>query len=881
MVVQTGAAGADARFPLGRRGERPLRVAVNVTGTSREVDALVPGAQYRKGALAFSWEQVGAVQRVFGLDPATLPPLGDLTTLPLPGLEEYRQHFAQKLRGYQKSMVQFLALRAYAINADPMRCLSGKSRLTINRGGKAFSITMERLVRGLEGQLGWDLRIPTKTQSMDAQGSIVLNTITLAHKPGKKPCMRVQLSNGSVLECTAEHKLITPRGKVPLQDLHVGDYVLVTERPKAQKNWKRPENKSRYLQGFWDHPYAEKGTAKRKDRPVERYARVKKHRLAAEASASGLPFDEFIRRVRAAELDGLVFLDPRVWHVHHKDGDHSNNDPLNLEVMTQEQHSRLHGEEGAWRRINGRAVPATIVSMEYAGEQEVFDLTMANPLNNYVAEGVVVSNSGKTPTTIAAASLVGSTKTLIVCPNIAKLVWATELVKWMQQPSVLLYGRGADEAREFCVPCNGTGRDSAGKHCVHCKAKNGQSYGAKLYFDRESAAAALASARFVICNYDILLPQMMKDPAGKRIERVELPGWYAQLRDAGFDLIIADEAHILRGRSKVDRIGESRRDKLLEVARNVERFWALSGTPVFGRVADLWSLLDVLTDGLFGRPFFSYDVRYANGLKGTYGWENNGATHIDELKSRLDVFMLKRDRREILPELPPKTRQVIRIDASKADFKMPKGKGTGGIHAALRVTANIKEQYVVDAVVDECGEGAKVVVFTYSREHSELLAKAIAAAGEKDVRLKSRNFRVWAVNGETSVEARFNQAKQYREWQGAAAFVATIESVPVAISLNGAQSVHFADLTFDPASLLQAEDRPYEVGSTGLTIVYYVVEKTIDERVLELVLPKMEMMEQVMSEQAAQDFRTAFGAAVSPEQMAEDIWARMTAAASL
>lgn len=488
--------------------------------------------------------------------------------------------------------------------------------------------------------------------------------------------------------------------------------------------------------------------------------------------------------------------------------------------------------------------------------------------------------SGKTPTTLAAASIIGAEKVLVVCPSIAKLVWATEIAKWMQQPSLLLYGRGADEAREYCLPCAGTGRIE-GAHCDACKAANGQSYGARIFRDGD-VSKALQSSRFVISNYDILIPQFRHDAAGKRETDEALPGWTEALQRAGFDLIIADEAHVLRGRSSLDRRGETKRDRLVKVASSVERVWALTGTPIYGRVADLWSLLDFVTDGLYGRPFFDFDVRYAAGRRGTYGWENDGCTNEAELKSRLDTFMLKRDRAEIMPFMPPKTRQIVRLDAGKASFAKPKGqRNSGGLHAALRATARIKEPHVVESVATECREGAKVVVFTYLRDNAEALAEALAHAaqkGEHAVPLRARNFKVWAVSGDTPVEARFKQAQAFREWTGAGVFVATINSVPVAISLKGAQSVHFADLTWDPADLLQAEDRPYEVGTSGLSIIYYVVEKTVDEHVVGLVLPKMEVLSNVMNESAADNIRNAFNG-VDPEAMAEEIWQRMVAAA--
>ena len=47
----------------------------------------------------------------------------------LPGLDEYKRLFAPKLRDYQKTMVQFLALRAYAINGDPRNHATASRRV--------------------------------------------------------------------------------------------------------------------------------------------------------------------------------------------------------------------------------------------------------------------------------------------------------------------------------------------------------------------------------------------------------------------------------------------------------------------------------------------------------------------------------------------------------------------------------------------------------------------------------------------------------------------------------------------------------------------------------------------------------------------------------
>ena len=522
------------------------------------------------------------------------------------------------------------------------------------------------------------------------------------------------------------------------------------------------------------------------------------------------------------------------------------------------------------------------------GREEYQRLGLASRLRPYQREMVLFlarramgvnadpMRSGKTPTTIAACIAVGAPKVMIVCPAVARLVWATEVSKWAGAEALLLCGRGADEARWFCAPCNGTGRIN-GERCQSCKARNGSSYGTRLVSGADAVAEAVEGARWLVVNYDLLVPQAAHNEAGRKLAVDHLPGWASLLERQSGHVVVADEAHMLRGRGDLKRAGDSRRERLVQAAKGASRFWALTGTPLVGRVADLWGLLDTVTDGLFGRPFFDFDVRYAEGHKGTYGWVAQGATNVEELKARLNVLMWKRTRAELNQFMPPKTRQIVTLDlpADGMPRKSP-GDTSKGVAAALRRTAKIKAPAVIEAVTAEMAEGAKVLVFAYLKKNAEDLAKAIGAACDK-APLKSRNCAVWAVSGATPTDVRFRNAEAFRAHEGPAAFVATLDSIQVAISLKGAQSVHFADLHYEPAALLQAEDRPYEPGTRGVTVIYYVVGGSIDQHVVDLVLPKMETLENVARDAQAGEFAGAFRPAEEAD-LAEAIWARHTEA---
>lgn len=491
--------------------------------------------------------------------------------------------------------------------------------------------------------------------------------------------------------------------------------------------------------------------------------------------------------------------------------------------------------------------------------------------------------AGKTVETLGAAVAIGARKVLIVGPAIARLVWADEIAAWVGEEALLLDGRAAEKARWYCLACKASGRTSEGKWCPACKNKAGTSHGFRAVAD---VRAAIEQARWVILNYELLVPQGKLDASGKRSLRDDLAGWAPLLSTVAWDVVIPDEAHMLRGRPDPRRRGQTRRDTFLLAAQQAKRCWAVTGTPLYGRTADLWGLLDAVTNGLFGRPQYAFDERYAGGHRDQYGWRATGQTNPEELRVRLKHYMLKRERSVILAGMPPKARQLIRIDK---DVKHTDGKGarvatkraTGA--NALRATVTTKIPDVVDNVTAEMAEGARVIVYAYLKDNARDIATAIEAAierGDLSAALKSRLARIWRVDGETPTEARVAMARAFREWTGAGVFVATIDSVTVAISLKGATSVHFADLHHDPSAMLQAEDRPYEVGTTGLTVLYYVVAGSFDEHVLNtLLLPKMRQVEGVVGDEGATQFTKLVKGDVDPEAALEACWEQLARAA--
>jgi SWI/SNF-related matrix-associated actin-dependent regulator 1 of chromatin subfamily A len=92
----------------------------------------------------------------------------------------------------------------------------------------------------------------------------------------------------------------------------------------------------------------------------------------------------------------------------------------------------------------------------------------------------------------------------------------------------------------------------------------------------------------------------------------------------------------------------------------------LSGTPALSRPSELFTQLNALDPFLFGH-FHEFGVRYCGGRGERFGWVYDGATHLMELHLLLEnSVMIRRLKKQVLDQLPPKQRQQVILSVSKA-----------------------------------------------------------------------------------------------------------------------------------------------------------------------------------------------------------------------
>lgn len=202
---------------------------------------------------------------------------------------------------------------------------------------------------------------------------------------------------------------------------------------------------------------------------------------------------------------------------------------------------------------------------------------------------------GKTLQTLATIEARGEIvkKVLVFCPAVLKYQWQNEIVKF-------LGSEFSDGVRryKFCQVIDGNGAQRAKQWANQWPYK------------------------YYIANYELLL---------RDFDFMSLINW---------DYIVADEA------TKISNV----RAKSTKAIKNLKSKYrlALTGTLISNSPEDAWSIVDFVTPGALG----DYNQFLANyGLKGNFN-QIYGYANLDQLKTELKKFVIRRQQSDVLKELP-------------------------------------------------------------------------------------------------------------------------------------------------------------------------------------------------------------------------------------
>lgn len=226
--------------------------------------------------------------------------------------------------------------------------------------------------------------------SLNEDERLVKNRIVDIRYEGVKPLCRITLGDGRTIEVTANHKHPTQRGKVRTDELVAGIDKMFVNNGYDQKDT--------------GYRFTDKG--RENDRWYHNNYDLKKYELNSRKGHMGFihrPDSEYVRReyyrrnLMKDYCEQCSKSGCRL-EIHHVNGNHAQcgENFSNLKTLCVSCHKKAHYEMGRlrWGQKGYSTALATVKSIEYIGEEEVYDVEMAAPYHSFVTgNGVVTCNS--------------------------------------------------------------------------------------------------------------------------------------------------------------------------------------------------------------------------------------------------------------------------------------------------------------------------------------------------------------------------------------------------------------------------------------------------------------------------------------------------------
>jgi SNF2 family DNA or RNA helicase len=285
-----------------------------------------------------------------------------------------------------------------------------------------------------------------------------------------------------------------------------------------------------------------------------------------------------------------------------------------------------------------------------------------------------------------------------------------------------------------------------------------------------------------------------------------------------YDVVVADEAQRFKNADS----------ELSRAVKRVHRYrtWALTGTPLENRLDDLLSILEFVVPSEFDRR------QKAAGLRRLLG-----------------EVQLRRHRRDVLKDLPPKYGSTVFLelgDDQRAAYRRAETEGLMRLNALgrdLRITHVLELILRLKQICNFSPESGQSTKLTDLRGRLE----SVAAAGEKALvfsqfveepfgaRRIARDlgeFRPLVYSGNLDAAARTAVIAEFDRDPGRHVLILSLKAGGVGLNLTSASHVFHFDRWWNPAVETQAEDRVHRIGQNrDVHVQAYIVADSIEERI--------------------------------------------------
>ena len=317
-----------------------------------------------------------------------------------------------------------------------------------------------------------------------------------------------------------------------------------------------------------------------------------------------------------------------------------------------------------------------------------------------------------------------------------------------------------------------------------------------------------------------------------------------------FRIIVADEAQYIKNQNALKSAAIKQIDAELR--------FALTGTPIENGLADLWSIFDYLMPGYLSN-YHHFKARYEALIM-----EDDEETLL-QLKKRVQPFILRRTKQDVLTELPEKIEEVYycKMEGKQEELyqtyveKIKNDLQEEGNHILALITrlrqicispqlffeeevSSAKLNLALELITRAISSNHRILLFSQFASIFPILAGMLDAEG----------ISYFELDGSTTAHKRIELVEEFNMNPSVKVFMISLKAGGTGLNLTGADMVIHLDPWWNVSAENQATDRAYRIGQTkNVHVIKLVTIHSIEEKVMLLQHLKSGLADQILLSQ--------------------------------
>lgn len=336
---------------------------------------------------------------------------------------------------------------------------------------------------------------------------------------------------------------------------------------------------------------------------------------------------------------------------------------------------------------------------------------------------------------------------------------------------------------------------------------------------------------------------------------------YQLYQSMEFEYVILDEAQYIKNQKTLN----AKAVKTL----NAKHKLALTGTPIENSLAELWSIFDFLM------PQYLFNYHYFQNQYETDIVKRKDENKTKQLKRMVSPFILRRNKKDVLTELPDKIEQNIVLPFNDEEEKIYLA-NLAKVNEELQQLYDIEgsdkmqilkmltrlrqiclEPRMVYENIDKSSSKLKAcieLIKTFKENNQKILlfssfTKALDFIGDE---CRKAGISYYMLTGSTKKEERRELVANFQK-DNTSVFLISLKAGGTGLNLTAAEAVIHFDPWWNVSAQNQATDRAYRIGQkNNVQVLNLVMKDSVEEKILRLQKEKKELADMFVENNSGQ-----------------------------